>query len=561
MSIALRDFQSKFYSEIEFAWLSGHRDVMGVLPCGAGKSVVAAYALSIEPAPSIFIAHRAELISGESLALARAGVRHRIIGQPSLARECTKRHLAEGLANHVNAHARVAVASVNTLVNMADGWADSVRLVVTDECHHLLVSTIWGKARAMFRNARGLGLTATPHRADGKGLGRHADGLFDTLIEGPSARRIELMGFLTPHKIYAPPSDLDLSAVTVSANGDYSAKPLVAATRRSHIVGDVVSHYMRIAPGKLGMTFCVDVQAAIEQTEAFRAAGIAAEVVTGNTQIDLRNSIFRKFRQREITQLVSVDIAGEGFDLPDVEVISLARATQSYSLATQQIGRVKRILPGKTHGIVIDHVGNTTRHCSAKLCPDTGEYYIAVGEREWSLNRCDKRATSKSVISLTICPKCLMAYERVLGRTCPSCGHRNPPADRSAPELVDGELTELDPNVLARIQADKERVDGEPVVPFGASPIVAASVRKRHAERQDVQAKLRHSMAVWAGWRAGDTARLQREFWLTFGVDVLTAQTLGRPDAESLNERITKVLLDNNVTIEDTDNVDIGDES
>lgn len=549
MTVQLRPFQSDLTVRIAQAWQDGAQDVLGVLPCGAGKSVVAAHMLQREQAPAVFIAHRSELLSGESLALARNGVRHRVIGQPALRRECSRRHVAEGLYDHVDMRAPVVVASIQTLVGLAPSdplWAEC-RLMLTDEVHHQTRGGSYGKVREAMRNARGLGLTATPIRADGKGLGRHADGYFDIMLEGPTAREIELMGFLAPHVIYAPPSDIDLSQVPVAASGDYSPKPLAEATHKSHIVGDVVDHYRRLADGLLGMTFCVDVESATAVAAAFRAAGVPSEVVTGKTPPDARNAIFRRFRQRQILQLVSCEIAGEGFDLPDVEVISLARASQSYALATQQIGRVKRALPGKERGIVIDHVGNTTRHCQAKRCAQTGEWYIAVGEREWSLDRRERRTSSKvPSVAITTCPSCLRSYERVLGRKCPYCSHETQPAGRSAPEQVDGVLAELDAATLAQMQREIAHVDGAPTIPWGATPAVQGAVVKRHRERQEAQAALRAAMAAWAGSRsqsqdAETVARLQREFYLAYGVDVATAQALGRAEADELRARISEV--------------------
>lgn len=547
MTVQLRPFQADLATRISEAWQSGARDVLGVLPCGAGKSVVAAHFLQQEQAPCVFIAHRAELVSGESLALARNGVRHRVIGQPALRRECSMRHIAEGRYDHVDHNALVAIASVDTLVGLPDSdpLLKAVRLAITDEAHHLCRENKWGRALDMFPNARGLGLSATPHRADGKGLGRHADGVFDVLLEGPSAREIELMGFLAPHVIYAPPSDIDFDSITITASGDFSPSQLAEKTHKSLIVGDVVDHYRRLADGLLGMTFCVDVESAVETAKAFRAAGVSAEVVTGKTQPDVRNSIFRRFRNREIMQLVSCEIAGEGFDLPDVEVISLARASASYSLATQQIGRVKRILPGKSKGIIIDHVGNVKRHCSAKQCPISGEWYIAVGEREWTLDRRERRTSSKTpLVAITTCPSCLRSYERVLGRTCPYCSHETQPAGRSAPEQVDGVLAELDAATLAQMQRDIAHVDGAPVIPWGATPVIQGAVMRKHRERQEAQSQLRAAMSAWAGQRSQATdaesvARLQREWFLTFGIDVATAQALGRAEADELRVKIT----------------------
>lgn len=548
MTVQLRPFQLDLSQRISEAWQSGARDVLGVLPCGAGKSVVAAHHLAQEQSCGVFVAHRAELVSGESLALARNGVRHRVIGQPALRRECSRRHVAEGLYDHVNVNAQVAIASVDTLVGLPpnDPLLAACRLVVTDEAHHLLTGNKWGRALDMFPNARGLGLSATPHRADGKGLGRHADGVFDVLLEGPSAREIELMGFLAPHIIYAPLSNIDWETVPIAASGDYSPKPLAEKVRTvmPRIVGDTVANYLKFAPGKLGMTFCVDVEHCVKTAAAFRAAGVPAEVVTGKTPPDARNAIFRRFRQRQILQLVSCEIAGEGFDLPDVEVIILARPSASYTLATQQIGRVKRTLLGKTEGVVVDQVGNVARHCQAKQCVQTGEWYIAVGEREWTLDRRERRTSSnKPTVAITTCPMCLRSYERVLGRKCPYCSHETQPAGRSAPEQVDGVLAELDAATLAQMQQAIAHVDGAPTIPWGATPAIQGAVTKRHRERQEAQGLLRAAMAQWAGSRsqlqdAESVARLQREFWMAYGVDVASAQALGRAEADELRVKI-----------------------
>jgi superfamily II DNA or RNA helicase len=412
---------------------------------------------------------------------------------------------------------------------------------VVHNCHHVLRENKWGRCRERFVNAVSLGLSATPHRADGKGLGRHADGIYETIIEGPNARQIELLGFLTPHKIYAPPSDLDLSAVHVTASGDYSGKELAAATRKSHIVGDVVAHYLRFAAGKLGMTFTVDVEAAGVIAEAFRAQGVPAEVVTGNTPTDLRNSIFRRFRKGEILQLVSCEIAGEGFDLPDVAVLSLARATASFTLATQQIGRVKRTLAGKEVGLVIDHVGNVRRHCQAKWCDDQQEFYIAVGEREWSLNRAERRSSSSKTTELiNTCPMCFMSWPRVHGRECPYCAHEEPPKGRGRPEEVEGVLAELSPEALAGVLADIGRIDGPS--PSRGSDITSMAIDKNHRLRQEAQTELRDAMERWGGaaqlLQGLTRDQAQRAFWIEFGIDVGTAQTLGRTEAENLRQKV-----------------------
>lgn len=533
MTVQLRPYQAQLKRDVYAAWQGGARNVLAVAATGSGKTVLFSDIMHEYPAASVAIAHRQELVGQISLALARNGVCHRIIGAASTARACVNVHLRETGRNYVDPNARRAVAGVDTLVRMdaaVDSWFASVGLWVQDETHHLLAANKWGTAAAMFPNAYGLGVTATPERADGRGLGRHADGLFDVMVEAPGMRDLIRAGYLTDYRIFAPPSDLDLSGVGTSANGDYSPDPLRKAVHKSHILGDVVQHYLRIAAGKRGITFAVDVEAATEQAAAFRAAGVPAEVVSAKTPDAVRAAIIHKLAAGELLQLVNVDLFGEGFDLPAIEVVSMARPTQSFPLYSQQFGRSLRLMDGKPHALIIDHVGNVHRHG----LPDA--------PREWSLDRRERRSRAgpSDVVPVRTCPACTGTYDRIIGMTCPYCGEVAQPAGRSAPEQVDGDLFELDAEALARMRGE---VDQPPA--FHPDPLVARSIVARHREKAEAQQALRQAMAEWAGRysQATDEAtvrELQRRFWCTYGVDVLSAQALGQADADALRARIEK---------------------
>jgi DNA repair protein RadD len=527
--IPLRDFQQDVERRIYAAWQDGARNVLAALPTGAGKTVLFSKIMADQQRPSVAIAHRQELVGQISLALARNGVRHRIIGPRSVARACASLHLAETRRNYIDPTSPRAVAGVDTLVRMpAEPWMGQIGLWVTDEAHHLLRDNKWGKAASMFPNAHGLGVTATPCRADGCGLGRHADGLIDAMVVGLPMRALIDDGWLSEYRVFVPPSDLHLEDVTISAGGDYSPVPLRAAVHKSRITGDVVAHYKRIAMGKLGITFAVDVVAATEIAQAFRAAGVPAEVVSADTPDALRSHVLREFRARKVLQLVNVDIFNEGFDLPALEVVSMARPTQSYALYAQAFGRALRPLEGKDRAIIIDHVGNILRHG----LPDA--------PRAWTLDRRERRSRGASDLPpLRVCLSCTGAYDRVLA-ACPYCGEAWVPAERSTPAQVDGDLTELLPEALLRLRGE---IDKPLVVPYGAPPEVVGAVRKRHREAQEAQQALRSAMVEWAGRHstatdAGTVSALQRRFYLEHGIDVLSAQALGRREADELRGRL-----------------------
>src|SRR6185312_14011457 len=156
----LRPYQIDCREGVLNAWSQGHRNVLLTLPTGGGKTVIFSDIIAREPGASVAIAHRQELVVQISLALARNGVRHRIVGPKAVAHSCTTQHLAELRRNYVDPGNRVAVAGVDTLVRMEpDAWTQSVSLVVQDEVHHCLKKNKWGAAASMFPQARMLGVT------------------------------------------------------------------------------------------------------------------------------------------------------------------------------------------------------------------------------------------------------------------------------------------------------------------------------------------------------------------------------------------------------------------
>ncbi len=555
----LRPIQRGIKASVIAAWLVC-ANVLAVAPTGAGKTLLFSDIVADERGNSCVIAHRSELVSQMSLSLARMGIRHRIAGGKELTAECSQIHVEELGVSYISQSANVVCASVKTLIGEKfqrenKAWFATVKLWVMDEAHHLLVHNEWGKAVALFPNARGLGVTATPERADGYGLGAANDGVFHEMVIAPGMREHIDRGYLTDYRVFCPPCDIDLSQVPTTVKGEFSPKPLAIATRNSHITRDAVKAYKDIAPGKLGITFAVDTVAALEIAQAFRDAGVTAEVVTAKTPTGVRRAILRKFRNRQVMMLVNVDLFGEGFDLPAVEVVIMARATQSLNLFIQQFGRCSRLMldtttlkgwdgytdaerryfifiSSKPAGIVIDLVGNTLRHG----LPDKF--------RQWSLGkpiRRSKKPKDEHLIEMTACPSCTMPYE-LIHKACPHCTEKPVILDRTKVEFVQGDCTEIAPEVLALMRGAIESFDSAPSMPYGADAVVRAGIRNRHAARCEAQDELRATIALWAGYQnqhmGYDDSQTYRLFYLTYGVDIMGAQVLVRKDAEALTARL-----------------------
>lgn len=543
----LYDYQLTNKANIFESW-ERHKNVLSVIPTGGGKTAIFSNIIQEHQGASVLIAHRQELVSQISLALAGFEVRHRIVAPKKIIDWIIGLQVETYGRSFYDCSASCAVAGVDTLVRKEndkswDQFFNQVSLWVIDEAHHLLKANKWGKAVKLFKNAKGLGVTATPCRADGKGLGDHADGYFHDMVLGPPMRELIERGYLSDYRVFCPQTKINLEDVPIGASGEFSAKPLTQSLKDSTIVGDVVEHYLKIAPGKQGITFAHNIDTAHDIALQYKARGVSAAVISSKTNAAARIDITRRFRAREINQIVNVDIFGEGVDIPSVEVISMARPTASYGLYSQQFGRALRIIQGKTHAIIIDHVGNVVRH----RLPDA--------KRLWTLDRVPKRKKKEDEgIPIIVCKECTQPYEAVLP-VCPECGYiqgsdgeGGPRGD--GPQFVAGDLTEISEKVLREMRGDVTRVDEAPEdlqkrLDHSNMPAnIVTKVIRNHNERQSAQSSLRESMTWWAGHQPGLLPEKYKRFWYEFGLDTMSAQSLGARKADELRVRINKSIDD-----------------
>lgn len=547
----LRNYQGNMVEDIYRAWNGGARNVLSALATGGGKTVIFSFILNAFNRPSVAIAHRQELVAQISLSMASFGLHHRIIAPSPVANYISRLHIEELGRCYVDPNASSAVAGVLTLASWAKRgflkhWLPQVGLWVQDEAHHVLQGNTWGKAVELFPNAIGLGVTATPCRADGKGLGAHADGYFHELIEGPSMGELIKQGYLCDYinpatgkpSIYLPASDYSTEGMDVTASGDWSTKKLRARVKSSHVVGDIVEHYKRLAMGKLGITFVESIDTASEVAARFNANGVPAAVISSQTKDVERRALQKRFVQRDLWQLVNVDLFGEGTDVPALEVISMGRPTESVALYRQQFGRVLRIMEGKTHATIIDHVGNITRHG----LPDK--------PMKWTLDRVDKatrRERDPDEIPLVRCdnPECAAPYEAIYS-ACPYCGHRPTVASRSGPEFVAGDLCELTPEALLELNGRVLAAQKSPQAIYhgllqGAGYPAAVRAAKNQAAKISELGSLKNSISWWAGAhreKGRPDSEIYRRFFFRYGTDIMTAQALGKKEALALNQKL-----------------------
>ena len=379
----------------------------------------------------LILVHRKELLMQASMSLAKIGLRHTLVCQDKHFREIQLQHMRELKYSAIDQMANVCIASTGTLINRLTKVM-TPQLIICDEAHHCIDGNTWGRIVAHFDDSRLLGVTATPIRVDGKGLGRHAGGMFDDMIIGPSMNELIDMGNLTPIRLFCPPTELDLSGVKRS-NGDFQRKDIEDRVDKPKITGSAVEHYGKICPGAPTIAFCVSVQHAEHTAEQFRAGGFKFHSIDGSMHDAERRNLIHQLATGGIHGLTSCDIISEGTDIPVVTCGIMLRPTDSTGLYMQQGGRTLRPAPevGKDAAIILDHVGNTMRHG------------LLNEDREWSLDGVKKKKNKNGENTFSVktiqCGNCYAVFSPATH--CPECGAAVEFRGRTVEE-VEGSLKE-----------------------------------------------------------------------------------------------------------------------
>ena len=258
--LQLRPYQSDAVARVRNSYIEGNRAPLVVLPTGGGKTIIFSYIAANTAARgkrALILVHRVELLRQTSEKLQFAGVHHGLVN-PLYTPDIT---------------APVQVASVQTLVRRLEDFKRYISpdLIIIDEAHHATAGT-WRKIVEAFPSARILGVTATPVRADGAGLGADAGGLFDDLVMGPQISELIRLGFLVTPVVYAPTERIDLSGIRIKM-GDYEKKEIELRVDKPTITGNAVQHYRRLCDGVPAVAFCISIAHAEHVAAEFRAAG------------------------------------------------------------------------------------------------------------------------------------------------------------------------------------------------------------------------------------------------------------------------------------------------
>lgn len=326
--VTLRPYQERTIVRVRAAVRRGSKRPLIVAPTGAGKTTIAS-ALAVghlaklrEAARIVWVAHRRELLAQGAGRLALMG--------------CPVEYEGAGRGNPA------LVTSIQSL--LARGLAPEASLVFLDEAHHY-VSPEWLQVVRAWMGAAAapliVGLTATPERDDGTGLGE----VFDSLTVAASIAELVELNRSSPTEGLVESEIIDCGRKL--KNGQIAQDPVVV--------------WRRFADGVPAVVFAPNVQSAQVFCDGFTAAGVRAAVVHGELDAEIRKWHLDAFERGDLDVLCNVAILTEGWDCPRAKCVILARNVGSLSLYMQMVGRGLRPYLNQ-RCIVIDLCGVLATH-------------------------------------------------------------------------------------------------------------------------------------------------------------------------------------------------------
>ncbi len=423
--IVLRPYQIQAVEDLRRSFMQGNRRLLLQAGTGSGKTIIAAEIIKsavLKGKYVLFLAHRRELIDQCADKLVRFGVNHGII--------------MAGRSRSM--HERVQVGSVQTITTRAvkshQFPLPPVDLLVLDECHRSLSKSYLHLIDHFIRandTTVVLGMTATPVRGDGRGLGE----VYQDMICCPSIRELTKDGFLVPIRYFAP-SAPDLEGVHTRM-GDYVQKELEPRMDKPPLIGNIVENWGRFADGRRTVVFATGVKHSIHIMEEFRKAGVQAAHIDGNTPDSEREVILSDLWKGNLKVVSNCMVLTEGWDCPPVSCCILARPTKSIGLYLQMCGRTLRPWEGKKDCLLVDHSGSIYTHG------------FVDGDIPWDLDSRRKvqdriQEKKKKDPKPITCPECKFVFESL--PECPECGWK-PKVKGQEYHWIKGELVEVNKEI------------------------------------------------------------------------------------------------------------------
>jgi len=414
-ALTLRPYQAAAVQNLRIAMAGGVVRQILCSPTGSGKTEIGMALVKGAQAKGkrvAFLCNRVHLVEQTSRRFNRSGIVHGII---------------QG-SNTSRVYENVLVASIQTVARR--GLPD-VDLIIIDEAHTVAGSKEYRAVIAAAKGAPVIGLSATPYA---KGLGKHYDALggalFEQMVVAATIPELIADGYLVDVDVYAP-SEPDMAGIKQSRNAfgdmDYTDADVGRATDKPELVGDIVTHWLKLAKGTPTVCFASNIAHSKHIVDRFRAVGVAAEHIDCYTDEDERQAILRRIETGETTVISNVGILAEGWDFPACRTLILARPTRSLIRYIQMAGRVLRPHASKSRALILDHSGTVTR-----LGFPTDEFPLELDD---GTPQAAGKAQEREAPLPKPCPSC--SYVKTVHK-CPVCGFA--PERKANVDVKAGEL-------------------------------------------------------------------------------------------------------------------------
>ena len=395
MRLKLRDYQANTVKSLAIS-LKENSKVLTVLPTGAGKSIVIGFIANKLKGRTLILTHRTEILKQNSAWLHNVG-------------------MLTSTENTVSLSNKVVIAMVQTLhariKKHGIGYIGDFDNIIIDEAH----IDIFHKVYRLYCFKRLIGFTATPVTNKKSTVvidevdfvkTHSLKEYYDDLIVGTSEQELIMEGYLVREKAYTLelPNMDQLQSSTFAPDG-YTSQSLTKVYSNTASMKILKEAYLKYCKGKKTLIFNATTKVNIPVANLFKSMGCKVKNFDSvNSDSRDRQDIIDWFKKERDAVLIGTNVFTTGFDVDDIEVVIVNRATKSLSLWIQMCGRGSRPTKKikKNEFILLD------------LGQNIEEHGLWSKERDWNDLFHDPEMRRKNKTDVTL------IWE------CPECGAYNP---------------------------------------------------------------------------------------------------------------------------------------
>lgn len=423
--IELYDYQEDYISKIKESFRSGNKRIILCSATGSGKTIMFSYMTreSFNRGKKILIiTDRKELFSQTSGSIFEMGMKAHEI-KPN-AKVSFDKKLYIGMIQTITR--RIHKPEYSELVRSMD-------LIIIDEAHKSAFDRVF---EYVSDNTFVIGATATPHR---EGKQDSLDKYYDDIIQVIDTPDLILKGKLSDCKTYGV--NLDLKGIK-TRGGDYDERSMADRFSEIKLFHGVYENYIRICEGKKAIIFAPNVDSSIELVSDWQEKGLPIKHVDCYMTDSDRKAVINWFMNTSNAIISNYGILTTGFDVPNIQVVILYRATKSLPLFLQMVGRGSRVTDSKNEFILLDFGNNIRTH----------NFWESA--RTWTLKKKEKK---EGAAPIKECPECgYLLYASIM--ECPECNHVFEPSEKEKQEQIFAELTLMSGGDIKRL-AEKSDIE------------------------------------------------------------------------------------------------------